>query len=94
MYCDFVWGSRENAWEQFCKHKNDGGLGFRDLHAFNKALIMKLGWGLIHNRGALWVEVIRSKYKYGEDLIPVVENWRHDLHDLEGYPPWFTLGDW
>ena len=32
----------------------------------------KLGWNLIHNRDELWVKVLRSKYKCGDDLIPSV----------------------
>lgn len=69
---DFIWGMRENgsschtiAWDQFCLPKEDGGLGFRDLHDFNRALLMKLGWGLIKNREALWVQVVPHKYKCG-----------------------------
>ena len=32
--------------------------------------MMKLGWGLIANKDALWARVIRSKYNCGEDLMP------------------------
>lgn len=49
MMRDFIWGSRENgrrchmvAWHHFCMPRKDGGLGFRDLHGLNKALMMKL----------------------------------------------------
>lgn len=48
---DFIRGARESseschtiAWGHFTKPKKDGGMGFRDLHVFNKALLMKLGW--------------------------------------------------
>ncbi|RDY14797.1 putative ribonuclease H protein, partial [Mucuna pruriens] len=52
----FVWGESKNckrchtiSWNNFCLSKDVGGMNFRDLHLFNYALIMKLGWGLITN---------------------------------------------
>lgn len=35
--------------------------------------MMKLGWGLLNNRDALWARVLRSKYKCGVDLLPTVD---------------------
>ncbi|KAJ1386204.1 Ribonuclease H-like superfamily [Sesbania bispinosa] len=49
-----------------------GGMGFRDLYSFNKAFLSKLGWGLIDKPEALWVRVLRSKYRTGSGLIPSV----------------------
>lgn len=45
-----------------CSPKDQGGLGFRKMHDFNKAMVMKLGWGLINSPRALWVRVLKSKY--------------------------------
>lgn len=81
MNHDFIWGSRDNvrkchtiAWDKFCHPKVLGGLGFRDLHAFNQYILMKIGWGLISNPDALWVKVLHSKYRCGLGLIPNVRN--------------------
>ncbi|XP_054801608.1 uncharacterized protein LOC129305663 [Prosopis cineraria] len=75
----FLWGStRERrkihlvTWDEVCKPKINGGLGLRHAHLQNKAFMMKAGWGLIHNKEALWARVIRSKYKCGRELIPQV----------------------
>lgn len=77
MNRDFVWGMRDNGrtrhtttWDQFCLSRKNGGLGFRNLHDFNKALLMKLDWGLMSNNEALWVNVIHSKYKCGNNVLP------------------------
>ncbi|RDX67726.1 hypothetical protein CR513_53359, partial [Mucuna pruriens] len=45
-------------WNKFSFSKDVGGMDFRDLHLFNRTLIIKLGWGLITNPNALWVHCI------------------------------------
>lgn len=42
-------------WHNICQNKESGGLGFKNLHAFNQSFLMKLGWGLINDPDALWV---------------------------------------
>ncbi|KAJ1384853.1 Leucine-rich repeat domain superfamily [Sesbania bispinosa] len=61
-YCrEFVRGDKPNKkiwhtvhWDDFKLPKHMGGWGFRNLYSFNKVMIMKLNWGLIHNPDALW----------------------------------------
>ncbi|KAJ1375592.1 Endonuclease/exonuclease/phosphatase superfamily [Sesbania bispinosa] len=60
------------AWEEFNVPKHLGGWGFKNLYSFNKAMIMKLSWGLIHEPNVLWVRVLRSKYRCGFNYIPTV----------------------
>ena len=54
LVSNFWWGQRDKerklawiAWEKMCKPKVDGGMGFKDLKAFNLALLAKQGWQLI-----------------------------------------------
>ncbi|KAF7824324.1 Transposon Ty3-I Gag-Pol polyprotein [Senna tora] len=35
--------------------------------------MVKLGWGLINQKDALWARVLKAKYKCGDDLIPKVD---------------------
>ena len=44
-------------------------LGLRHASLQNKAIMMKVGWGLVANKDALLAHVIRSKDNCGEDLM-------------------------
>ncbi|KAJ9536637.1 hypothetical protein OSB04_un000186 [Centaurea solstitialis] len=64
---DFLWtqgdpsrGRCKVAWALVCRPKSCGGLGFRRLAVWNRALIAKNLWSLITNRNCLWVDWIRQ----------------------------------
>lgn len=50
------------AWWRMCFPKDKGGMGFRDLHAFNLAMLAKQSWRMITNLETLCAKVLRAKY--------------------------------
>ncbi|KAK8629910.1 hypothetical protein V6N13_078727 [Hibiscus sabdariffa] len=49
-------------WRKLCKPKDQGGLGFRDLRTFNKALIAKVAWRLIKFPDSLLARTLMGIY--------------------------------
>ncbi|KAK2642496.1 hypothetical protein Ddye_024259 [Dipteronia dyeriana] len=65
----FWWGSSEKirklhwaSWRRLCANKNTGGMGFRDLSVFNKALLAKQGWRLVKTPDSLVARVLKGVY--------------------------------
>jgi hypothetical protein len=69
MMSRFWWGSNVDHkkihwvnWKNNCKHKNLGGLGFKDLRAFNEAMLAKQGWRIVTEPQSLMARTIKAKY--------------------------------
>jgi ribonuclease HI len=67
--CNFWWGSNVDKkkihwvnWKKTCKAKSRGGIGFKDLRAFNEALLAKQGWRLTTNPDSLVAKIFKAKY--------------------------------
>ncbi|KAL8114917.1 hypothetical protein AgCh_021665 [Apium graveolens] len=45
-----------------CMSKNNGGLGFRDIHGFNLALLGKQCWNMVNRPYALVSRVLKARY--------------------------------
>jgi hypothetical protein len=65
----FWWGHKENtskihwmSWEKMSYTKEKGGLGFRDLVMFNKALLAKQVWRVWQNPKSLTAKILKAKY--------------------------------
>lgn len=50
------------AWEKLCLPKSKGGLGFRNLYAFNLAMLAKQGWRIISYTTSLVAQILKAKY--------------------------------
>ena len=57
------------AWWKMCVPKNQGGMGFRDLHCFNLAMLAKQVWQLIAEPNSLCASVLRAKYFPSGDIL-------------------------
>lgn len=50
------------SWDKLSLRKRDGGLGFRDLYAFNLAMLARQAWRILHNPSSLCARVLSAKY--------------------------------
>ncbi|XP_062120553.1 uncharacterized protein LOC133834813 [Humulus lupulus] len=65
----FWWGSTEKKrkihwckWEVLCRRKLKGGMGFKDMELFNKAMLAKQCWRLLRFLDSLVAKVLRYSY--------------------------------
>jgi hypothetical protein len=72
----FWWGDIDGqkkmhwfAWWRMCIPKKLGGMGFRDLHSFNLAMLAKQSWRLITNPESLCARVLKVKYYSDGNLL-------------------------
>ncbi|XP_026384999.1 uncharacterized protein LOC113280607 [Papaver somniferum] len=66
---DFWWGKETDykgyyprSYSCLCNPKNKGGLGFRNAHTLNLAMITKLSWRMLTEPNALWVTQLKPRY--------------------------------
>lgn len=66
----FLWGSTDTArksslvnWQICCSPIDSGGLGLRSLQSQNQLFLLKIGYNIIVNTTAYWVQILRNKYK-------------------------------
>ena len=72
----FWWGQCQQeskiawvGWRKLCKSKDRGGMGFRDLQAFNLALLAKQGWRLLTNPDSLGARIYKARYYPHGDVL-------------------------
>jgi hypothetical protein len=77
------------AWELLCSRKKKGGLGFRDLHMFNLAMLARQGWRLIENPDLLCAQILKAKYFLNGSLLDAIElsgcsySWRSIVRGIQ-----------
>lgn len=64
---NFLWGSKEGEkkvawikWDELCRPKREGGLGYKDLISLNHALLGKWVWRFLSGEESLWKKIIIS----------------------------------
>ncbi|BFG31061.1 hypothetical protein CerSpe_173350 [Prunus speciosa] len=76
LMANFWWGQSGNekrihwiSWNSLGLSKQSGGMGFRDLHEFNLALIAKQCWRLITEPDSLWAKTLKGLYFPNENFL-------------------------
>ncbi|XP_073313562.1 uncharacterized protein [Primulina huaijiensis] len=69
----FVWPTKHPpiAWHTLCKPIEAGGLGLKNLKAWNKALLAKTLWNIHNKKDSLWIKWINHEYSH----VPNVWSW-------------------
>lgn len=75
------WGGNDSKqkihwckWEKLCSNKSEGGLGLRDLGAFNKTMLAKRCWRLLNQPESLVARVIMGCYYPRSSLLEAENN--------------------
>jgi hypothetical protein len=50
------------SWDKLSMHKNNGGMGFKSLPAFNLAMLGKQGWRVMTNPNSLIARIFKARY--------------------------------
>ncbi|KAK1682721.1 hypothetical protein QYE76_043569 [Lolium multiflorum] len=80
LVCQYWWSQQDNesrmhwvGWEKMKLPKDEGGLGFRDLHSFNMAMLARQGWRIIQAPDSLCSRVLRAKYFPNGNILTAVD---------------------
>jgi hypothetical protein len=104
LFKRFLWGGGVESrkinwvkWDKICREKEDGGLGIKNLKAFNLALLGKWKWRIQSEKNSLWVRVLASKYGESNGRInrdgSQGSAWWKDINNIERGVWGFKL-DW
>ncbi|GJT04720.1 RNA-directed DNA polymerase, eukaryota, reverse transcriptase zinc-binding domain protein [Tanacetum coccineum] len=71
IFKSFLWNNGESingkakvSWKDVCQPKENGGLGFKPIDQWNKALLIKHLWNVANKKDTLWVKWV-NMYKVG-----------------------------
>lgn len=72
---NFLWSAKAEgrkslvAWNNICEPWNAGGLNFKNLHSWNKALILKLLWNIHSKANKLWIRWLDTYFMKGNHVL-------------------------
>lgn len=76
MISRFWWSQQDNehkmhwlSWEKLTLAKGEGGLGFRDIHVLNVAMLAMQGWRLFMSPDSLCAPILMAKYYPDGDML-------------------------
>ena len=76
MERNFWWGQKDQetkmawiGWKKMCTSKAQGGVGFRNLHAFNLAMLSKQAWRILNNPNSLVSRMYKARYFPYDDIM-------------------------
>ncbi|XP_024004906.1 uncharacterized protein LOC112082048 [Eutrema salsugineum] len=71
LLSEFWWGTDNGkrktswvAWKRISLPKKEGGIGFKDLHKFNLALLAKQAWKILTNPTSLLARIYKGRYHH------------------------------
>ena len=69
LLSNFWWSQQDKqnamhwlSWEKLSQPKAVGGLGFRDMHQFNLAMLSRQGWRIVQNPTSLCARILKARY--------------------------------
>ncbi|XP_024163967.1 uncharacterized protein LOC112170934 [Rosa chinensis] len=69
LCASFFWGDTYDkkkihwrSWERLCLTKDEGGMGFKNMFAYNLAMLAKQGWRLLSNPNSLIARLYKARY--------------------------------
>ena len=77
------------SWDKLTRSKKNGGLGFRDLHLFNLAMLSRQAWRLLTSPNTLCGQVLKARYFPNSDILHcaprdgISYSWRSILRGVE-----------
>jgi hypothetical protein len=76
LFKQFLWGGSEDErkinwvkWEKICRPIEEGGLGIKNLRAFNISLLCKWDWKTRSESESLWYRALANRYGVSEGSI-------------------------
>ncbi|XP_062028656.1 uncharacterized protein LOC133744586 [Rosa rugosa] len=86
LCASFFWGDTNDkmkihwrSWKRLCLTKHEGGMGFKNIYAYNLAMLAKQGWRIVTNPTSFIARLYKAKY------FPHCDFWQAELGDAPSF---------